>query len=117
MNVKFLNPFVEAAYEVLQVETGIKMARGELTLDKAPYATDEVTVIISLVGRVEGNVFYALTERMAVVLASRILGDELDGFTTLAQSGVAELGKEETMKVVDLAEIVADGLPEEKVEA
>jgi len=92
MNVKFLNPFVEAAYEVLQAETGIKMARGELTLDKAPYATDEVTVIISLVGRVEGNVFYALTERMAVVLASRILGDELEGFTTLAQSGVAELG-------------------------
>jgi hypothetical protein len=26
---------------------------------------------------------------------------------------VAELGKEETMKVVDLAEIVADGLPAE----
>jgi len=92
MNVKFLNPFVEAAYEVLLAETGIQMARGELTLDKAAYATDEVTVIISLVGRVEGNVFYALTEQMAVVLASRILGEQLQGFTTLAQSGVAELG-------------------------
>jgi Fe-S oxidoreductase len=36
---------------------------------------------------------------------------------TMLKDGVAELGKEETMKVVDLAEIVADGLPEEKVEA
>jgi len=36
---------------------------------------------------------------------------------TMLKDGVAELGKEETMKVVDLAEIIADGLPEEKVEA
>jgi chemotaxis protein CheX len=92
MNVKFLNPFVEAAYEVLQAETGIQMSRGELSLEKAAYYTDEVTVIISLVGRVEGNVFYGLTEHTAVVLASRILGEELEGFNSLAQSGIAELG-------------------------
>jgi Fe-S oxidoreductase/nitrate reductase gamma subunit len=38
---------------------------------------------------------------------------------TMLKDGVAELGKEETMRVVDLAEIVADGLPAEtgKVEA
>jgi Fe-S oxidoreductase len=36
---------------------------------------------------------------------------------TMLKDGVAELGKEETMKVVDLAEIIADGLPAETVEA
>lgn len=38
---------------------------------------------------------------------------------TMLKDGVAELGREETVKVVDLAEIVADGLPAEaaKVEA
>jgi Fe-S oxidoreductase len=37
---------------------------------------------------------------------------------TMLKDGVAELGKEETLKVVDIAEIVASGLPEaEKVEA
>ncbi len=37
---------------------------------------------------------------------------------TMLKDGVAELGKEETMKVVDIAEIVAAGLPEtDKVEA
>lgn len=92
MNVKFLNPFVEAAYEVLQAETGLQMSRGELSLEKTAYYTDEVTVIISMVGRVEGNVFYGLGEQTAVVLASRILGEQLDGFNTLAQSGIAELG-------------------------
>ncbi|MGA8892906.1 MAG: (Fe-S)-binding protein [Anaeromyxobacteraceae bacterium] len=36
---------------------------------------------------------------------------------TMLKDGVAELGKEETMRVVDLAEIVAAGLPEETAEA
>jgi Fe-S oxidoreductase len=36
---------------------------------------------------------------------------------TMLKDGVAELGKEETMKVVDLAEIVAAGLPAEAAKA
>lgn len=92
MNVKFLNPFIEAAYEVLVAETNIKMLRGELSLDKEPYRTDDVTVIISLVGRVEGNVFYSMSENTARVLASRILGETITEFSNLAQSGIAELG-------------------------
>lgn len=93
MNVKFLNPFVEAAYEVLQSEAGVTIARGELSLEKNAYVTDDVTVIISLVGRVEGVVLYSMNEQTAVSLASRILGEPIaDGFNGLAQSGVAELG-------------------------
>jgi chemotaxis protein CheX len=92
MNVKFLNPFVEAAYEVVQAETGLQVVRGELTLEKNAYYTDEVTVIISLVGRVEGNVFYSLAQNTAVAMASRMLGEPLSEFNTLAQSGIAELG-------------------------
>lgn len=92
MNVKFLNPFVESALEVLQVETGYKVSRGEIRLDKEPYVTDDVTVIISLVGCVEGNVFYSMRQETALALASRILGEPLNEFNNLAQSGIAELG-------------------------
>jgi chemotaxis protein CheX len=92
MNVKFLNPFVEAAYEVLQAETGLQISRGELALEKAAYYTDEVTVIISLVGQVEGNVFYSLAQNTAMAMASRMLGEPLTEFNNLAQSGIAELG-------------------------
>lgn len=92
MNVKFLNPFVEAAYEVLQAETNIQMERGSLGLEKEPYRTDDVTVIISLIGRVEGNVFYSMNQQTAVNLASRMLGESLQELTHLAQSGIAELG-------------------------
>lgn len=92
MNVKFLNPFVEAAFKVIQVETGFDMTRGELQLDKEPYVTNDVTVILSLVGRVEGIVFYSLSEKTALNLASRNLGEEISDFNGLAQSGIAELG-------------------------
>ena len=92
MNVKFLNPFVEAAFEVLEAETGLQISRGELSLEKAAYYTDEVTVIISLVGRVEGNVFYSLSQLTAMAMASRMLGEPMTEFNTLAQSGIAELG-------------------------
>ncbi len=60
MNVKFLNPFLEAIYEVLKTETGVEAGKGDLQLDKGPYTTDDITVIIALVGSVEGMVFYSL---------------------------------------------------------
>lgn len=92
MNVKFLNPFVEAASEVILFETSIKVSRGELSLEKEPYITDDVMVIISLVGRVVGNVIYGMSEETAIALASKIMGEPFAEFDMLAQSGIAELG-------------------------
>jgi chemotaxis protein CheX len=92
MNVKFLNPFVEAAYEVVLTETGVSLNRGELSLSKEAYVTDDVTVIISLIGRVVGNVFYSMNQTTAIAFASAILGEKLNEMDGLAQSGIAELG-------------------------
>lgn len=92
MNVKFLNPFVEAAYEVLQAEAGVSLTRGELALDKHPYVTEDVTVILSLVGQVQGTVFYSMAAETAIRFSSRMLGEQLTELDGLAQSGVAELG-------------------------
>ena len=92
MNVKFLNPFIEAAYEVIQAETGADLSRGGLNLVNADYVTEDVTVILSMVGDVEGNVFYSMEEGTAISLASLMLAEQLNDFNSLAQSGVAELG-------------------------
>ncbi len=92
MNVKFLNPFVDAATEVIQAEIGYVTRRGELRLEKEPYITNDVTVIISLIGQVVGNVIYSMSESTALFLASRIMGETFTAINGLAQSGVAELG-------------------------
>jgi chemotaxis protein CheX len=92
MNVKFLNPFVSSAYEILSLEMHETVQRGELHLDNGSYQTDDVTVIISLVGAVDGTVFYSMSKDVAIGLASVLMGEKFASLDRLAQSGVAELG-------------------------
>jgi chemotaxis protein CheX len=92
MNVKFLNPFVEAAYEVLRTETSKDISRGDLRLESGAYVTDDATVILSLVGAIEGTVFYSMSNESAIQLASILMGEKFEKFEYLAQSGIAELG-------------------------
>jgi chemotaxis protein CheX len=92
MNVKFLNPFVDAAYEVLKTETHAEVQRGDLSLDQGNYHTDDLTVIISLVGAVEGTVFYSMDETTAIKVGSILLGEPYEELDYLTQSGIAELG-------------------------
>jgi chemotaxis protein CheX len=92
MNVKFLNPFVSSAQEILSLETRVSVQRGELRLENGSYVTDDVTVIISLIGAVDGTVFFSMSKESAVQLASILMGEKFDSLDKLAQSGIAELG-------------------------
>lgn len=92
MNVKFLNPFIEAAFEVLKAEAGIDAERGPLGLDQNEYRTDDITVIIALVGAVEGTVYFGMSFETAIRLVSKMMGENITTFNSLAQSGIAELG-------------------------
>jgi chemotaxis protein CheX len=91
-NVKFMNPFIEAASDVLKAEVGTKVQRGDLTLQKSSMTTNDITVLISLVGQVQGVVLYGLSLNTALTLVSRITEQEFKEFDNLAQSGIAELG-------------------------
>ncbi|HHH83531.1 MAG TPA: chemotaxis protein CheX [Chloroflexi bacterium] len=92
MNVKFMNPFLEAAKEVLQAETQVTVTRGTLSLEKSDLTGHEVTVILSLVGEVQGVVLYGLSIQTSLALVSRIMGQAFTSFDDLARSGIAELG-------------------------
>jgi chemotaxis protein CheX len=92
VNVKFLNPFVEAAFAVLKAEVGISAQRGEITLQRSAHTTNDVTVIISLVGQVEGLVLYGMSKETAIAIVSQIMGEPFEEFDELAQSGIGELG-------------------------
>src|SRR5512133_1482500 len=91
-NVKFMNPFVEAAAEVLEKEVSAKVERGTLSLQKSAMTSDEITVLLSLVGQVQGVVLYGLSIETALHLVSKMMGQEFTEFDNLAQSGIAELG-------------------------
>jgi chemotaxis protein CheX len=91
-NVKFMNPFVEAAAEVLAKEVSAKVERGTLSLQKSAMTSDQITVLLSLVGQVQGVVLYGLSISTALSLVSKMMGQEFNEFDNLAQSGIAELG-------------------------
>lgn len=91
-NVKFMNPFVEAAAEVLEKEVSAKVERGTLSLQKSSLTSDQITVLLSLVGQVQGVVLYGLSIQTAKNMVSRMMGQEFTEFDNLAQSGIAELG-------------------------
>jgi chemotaxis protein CheX len=91
-NVKFMNPFVEAAADVLEKEVSAKVERGTLSLQKSSLTSDQITVLLSLVGQVQGVVLYGLSKSTALNLVSRMMGQEFTEFDNLAQSGIAELG-------------------------
>ena len=92
MNVKFLNPFLEAASEVLKAEMDLSVTRGDLSLQKSALTTEDVTVLIHLVGQVYGVVMYGMPQVTGLKMVSNILGQELTEMDSLAQSGIAELG-------------------------
>lgn len=92
MNVNFLNPFVDAAVDVLQAEVGVTVDRGSLELQKSAMTTDDVTVLIHMVGQVYGVVLLGIPMSTSLKMVSYMMGQDFTELNSLAQSGVAELG-------------------------
>jgi len=92
MNIKFLNPFLEAAAEVLEAEVDLTATRGSLSLQKSALSATEITVLISIIGQVQGVVLYGMSAATGMAIVSRIIGQEFSEFDGLAQSGIGELG-------------------------
>jgi chemotaxis protein CheX len=92
MKVEFVNPFIQAAREVLESELGAEAKRGNLRLQKSAFTTDEITALVGVTGTVSGMVMYSMSEQTALGIVSRMMGQDFDEFDALAQSGIGELG-------------------------
>jgi chemotaxis protein CheX len=92
MNANLLNPFIQAAVDVLKAEVGTEITRGNLALQKSALTSDDITVLINLIGDVYGVVMYGMQISTGLGMVSKIMGQEFTQLDSLAQSGVAELG-------------------------
>lgn len=92
MKAEFVNPFVGSAFQVLQTETKADVGKGNVTIQDSPLVSDEVTVLIGVVGRAQGLVLYGMSEKTAKGLVSSMTGETITVFDNLAESAVAELG-------------------------
>lgn len=92
MKAEYIHPFVKAAHTVLQHELGIEPKRGELRLENTYYTTKDITVLIGIIGSVEGTVLYGFTEDVAKVMVQRMIGERRPIIDDLAESAIAEVG-------------------------
>lgn len=92
MKAEFVNPFVVSAFQVLQTETKSEITKGAVTLQDSPLVSDEVTVLIGVVGRAQGLVLYGMSEKTAKSIVSAMTDEQIAVFDALAESAVAELG-------------------------
>lgn len=93
-NVRWLNPFVTGALTVLDA-FGIEAGRdGSLSVQSSDHTSDPVTVIVPILGALEGAVFYGFDQHSAEQLAGVMIGDmaQVRWNDELVQSALGEFG-------------------------
>ncbi len=92
MRVEYINPFVEAAFNVLKESLQADVQRGELYLKSTSVPVLGVAAIIGLAGDVEGRVLLDMTRPTAIAIASGMLQSmEMEPITELNELGRATI--------------------------
>ncbi|HEY3061082.1 MAG TPA: chemotaxis protein CheX [Chloroflexota bacterium] len=92
MKAEFINPFLQAATQVLESELGAAPERGSIGLQRSAYTSNEVTAVVGVTGSVSGMVLFSMGESTARGMVGVMMGQEFPEFDALAQSGIAEIG-------------------------
>ncbi len=92
MRVEYINPFVEAAHDVLKEVLQTEVKRGELYLKSTATPVLGVAAIIGLAGDVEGRVLLDMNRATAIQVASGMLaGMDMEPITDLNEMGRATI--------------------------
>jgi chemotaxis protein CheX len=100
MRVEYINPFVEAAYNVLTEVLGTEVKRGNLFLKSATKPVMGVAAIVGLAGEVEGRVLFDMSKVTAVKIASVMNMEELTEIDDLVKATISELANMITAQAV-----------------
>ncbi|PAB58068.1 chemotaxis protein CheX [Anaeromicrobium sediminis] len=92
MDVKLINPFVEAFLVVMPQIGFSDIKKGELSLKEKNIKIDGVMINLGMVGDVKGNVIYGMTIENAKAIASKMMmGMPVETLDDMAQSALSEL--------------------------
>ena len=100
MRVEYINPFVEAAFNILKEVVDSDIKRGELYLKSTSQPVLGVAAIVGLAGDVEGRVLFDMNEATALAIAGQMNGEELASFDELAKATITELANMITAQAV-----------------
>lgn len=95
MRVEYINPFVEAAYNILSEVLQTEVKRGELYLKSTSMPMLGVAAIVGLAGDVEGRVLFDMDMKTGIGIASGMLTgmdmEPVSEFNDMARATLTEL--------------------------
>jgi len=92
VEVKFIDPFVRAAFAVLSQVVNAAPERGQLRLRSGnTFTSQELTTVLGVNGMVEGVALYGLSDATATKIAGLMLGQDVEEIDELASSALTEL--------------------------
>ncbi len=100
MRVEYINPFVEAAFNVLKEVLTSDVKRGELYLKSTTQPVMGVAALVGLAGNVEGRVLFDMSMETALAIASDMNGEKLEQMDDLAKATITELANMITAQAV-----------------
>jgi len=100
MRVEYINPFVEAAFNVLKEVLNTDIKRGELYLKSTTMPVLGVAALVGLAGDVEGRVMFDMSKQTALAVASTMNGEQLTSLDELAKATITELANMITAQAV-----------------
>jgi len=100
MRVEYINPFVEAAFNVLKEVLGTEVKRGDLFLKSSTMQIQGVAALVGLAGDVEGRVLFDMTKATALNVASGMNGEEMKVMDEMVKATLTELANMITAQAV-----------------
>lgn len=92
LKVEFVNPFLEAAFEVFEKETNLRLDKGPISALNSSQTSQEVSVLIGVTGQVHGQVIYGMSSKTAKKIAGVMIERPVPLLDELALSAISELG-------------------------
>jgi chemotaxis protein CheX len=100
MRVEYINPFVEASFNVLKEVLNSDVKRGDLYLKSSSMQIQGVAALVGLAGDVEGRVLFDMTKETALSVASGMNGEEMKILDDMVKATITELANMITAQAV-----------------
>ncbi|MDR1908525.1 MAG: chemotaxis protein CheX, partial [Spirochaetaceae bacterium] len=100
MRVEYINPFVEAAFNVLKEVLDSEVKRGDLYLKSTSMSIMGVAALVGLAGDVEGRVLFDMTKETALAVAGAMNQETFTQLDELAKATIQELANMITAQAV-----------------
>ncbi|HVT12672.1 MAG TPA: chemotaxis protein CheX [Fimbriimonadaceae bacterium] len=91
MKQELVNPFLSAAFSVLESLLGETPSKGALKVQSDVSTRHQVNVTIGVTGEVTGHLIFGMSLQTADKIASLMIGKPIRTFDAMAASAIAEL--------------------------